>query len=97
MIFDKKTNNISKDHVDVSIFTSCISGYLIFKNEPITEVYKKLARYYNKNISAEVGLEKISFSGKLDLKNKLEGVLENMSFASSVKVYENNGSFIIKK
>jgi len=97
LIFDKKTNGLSKDHVDVSFYTSWISGYLVFKNEPITEVYKKLARYYNKNISAEVGLEKISFSGKLDLKNNLEGALENISFASSVKVYESNGSFIIKK
>jgi len=42
-------------------------------------------------------MEKISFSGKLDLKNRLEDVLENISFASAVKVQERNGSFIIKK
>ena len=97
MVYNKKNRDLTKDKVDTKFYASWISGYLIFENEPITEIYKKLERYYNKNIQAEEGLEKISFSGKLDLKDKLEDVLENISFASAVKVQARNGSFIIKK
>ncbi len=97
MIYNKKNRGLTKDKVDTKFYASWIGGYLIFENEPITEIYKKLERYYNKNIQAEEGLEKISFSGKLDLKDKLEDVLENISFASAVKVQARNGSFIIKK
>ena len=97
MTYDKKNRSITKDKVDIKFHESWISGYLLFDNEPITEIYKKLERYYNKNIETEKGLDKISFSGKLDLKDRLEDVLENISFASAVKVQERNGSFIIKK
>ena len=97
MIYNKKNRSISKDQVDIKFYESWISGYLLFDNEPITEIYKKLERYYNKNIEAQEGLEKISFSGKLDLKDKLEDVLENISFASAVKVQQRDDSFIIKK
>ncbi len=96
MIYDKSNENLSKDRVDVRLFASWVSGYLIFENEPITEVYKKLERYYNQQIAIEGSLEQITFSGKLDLKDNIKDVLENMSFASSVNVLENNGTFTIK-
>jgi len=97
MIYDKNNKALMKDQVDVKLYASWVNGYLIFESLPITEVYKKLERYYNRNILAESGLDKITFSGKLDLKNKIEDVLENISFASSVRVSESNGSYIIKK
>ena len=97
LTFDKNNSNLSKDKVDVQLYSSWVNGYLVFRNMPITEVYTKLKRYYNQDISVEDGLEKITFSGKLDLKNHIKDVLENIAFASSVKVVEDNGSFIIKK
>jgi len=97
MIYDKSRDNFSKDKVDVNLYASWVNGYLIFDNIPITEVYKKLKRYYNQDIVAGEGLETITFSGKLDLKENLKDVLENISFASSVKTLENNGVYIIKK
>ena len=97
MIYDKNNKALMKDQVDVKLYASWVNGYLIFESLPITEVYKKLERYFNRKILAESGLDKITFSGKLDLKNKIEDVLENISFASSVRVSESNGSYIIKK
>ena len=97
MIYDKNNKNLTKDQVDVKLYASWLNGYLIFESLPITEVYKKLERYYNRNIIAESGLDKITFSGKLDLKNKIEDVLENISFASSVRVSESSGTYFIKK
>lgn len=97
MIYNKSNESVSKDRVDVAMYASWVKGYLIFDNIPITDVYKKLERYYNLDITAEDGLEKITFSGKLDLKESIKDVLENISFASSLKVFENNGSYFIKR
>lgn len=97
LTYDKNNANLSKDKVDVQLYSSWIDGYLVFKNVPITFVYTKLKRFYNQDILVEEGLEKITFSGKLDLSGNLKDVLENIAFASSVNVQENNGSYIIKR
>jgi len=97
MTYDKTNGNILKDKVDVRLYASWINGYLIFDNVPITEVYKKLERFYNKEIIIDNGLEEITFSGKLDLKDNVKDVIDNISFASSVNVFENNGSYNIKR
>ena len=96
IVYDKAEDSLAKGKVDVQLYTSWINGYLIFDNEPTTEVFKKLERYYNQRIIASEGLIGNTFSGKLDLKDNIKDVLENISFASSVKVTEENGSFIIK-
>lgn len=92
----KHDETLNKDQVNTDIYASWINGYLIFENEPTTEVFKKLERYYNQKIIAEKQLEQITFSGKLDLKTTLRAVLENISFASSVSVTESEGQFLIK-
>ncbi len=96
MVYDKESEELVKDKVNVQLFTSWINGYLYFENQPIAEVFKKLERQYNQKIEAETGTGNITFSGKLDLKNKLSDVLENISFASSLKVTEENGTILIK-
>lgn len=97
IVYDKENDILAKDKVNVQLYTSWINGYLIFENEPITEVFKKLERHYNQSIKVREALEKITFSGKLDLKDNINDVLENISFASSVKVSEENGLLIIKQ
>ncbi|HZL10671.1 MAG TPA: FecR domain-containing protein [Prolixibacteraceae bacterium] len=97
LTFDKSNSNISKDKVEVQLYSSWINGYLIFKNKPIIEVFTKLKRFYNQEISVEDGLDQITFSGKLYLGDDLKDVLENIAFASSVNFQENNGSYLIIK
>lgn len=95
MVYDKTEDRFSKDNVDVQLYASWMNGYLIFENEPIHKVIKKLERYYNQKIAPGKVPETITFSGKLDLKGNLNDVLENISYASSVKITEENGVFII--
>ncbi len=95
LVYDKKDDEFKKDQVNVNLYASWINGYLIFENEPTTTVFKKLERYYDQRIIANEKLDKITFSGKLDLKENIRDVLENISFASQVKVTEENGQFII--
>ena len=97
MTYDKKNETLSTDKVDVKMFSSWVNGYLVFENVPLTEIFEKLERLYNKKIVVEANLGETTFSGKLDLKDDIEDVFDNISFTSAVKVFESNGSYIIKK
>ena len=96
IVFDKENGNTEKAKVDVLLYTSWVSGYLIFHNESTLEVLKKLERYYNRQIKAGVNLENKTFSGKLDLKEDIHNVLENVAYASSLEVTEQDNMFLIK-
>lgn len=97
MTYNKANENLSKDKVEVNLYASWINGYLIFRNEPLTSVLKKIERFYNKEIQLEKGLEEMTFSGKLDLKDNFQDVLRNISFGSSVLIIQNEESYIIKQ
>lgn len=86
MSFDRKKELFSREVVDVNQYTSWINGYLVFSNEPTTEVLKKLERFYNKTVLVEKSLEGYTFSGKLDLKEDITEVLDIIAFASGVKI-----------
>jgi len=96
IIYNKSEDKIEKDKVDVELYSSWVSGYLRFDNEPIDNIFKKLERYYNKNILIEKYSGQSTFSGKLDLANDIEKVLENIAFSASFSVVFENGTYIIK-
>lgn len=96
LTYYKGNESLARDKVDVRLYDSWVNGYLIFDNIAITEIYRKLERYYNQPVVRIEGDEKITFSGKLDLKNNIKDVLENISFATSPK-HEKNEPSIIKK
>lgn len=96
IVYNKQDENLLKDKVDVNLFSSWINGYLIFENEPVNEIFKKLERYYNRRIVTEQGLDNITFSGKLDLIEDIGKVLDNISFSSSFSVSSANDIYTIK-
>lgn len=93
---DKKSGDINKQLVDVEQYTSWINGYFRCENESLQSIVKKLERYYNCNITIEHDVS-VSFSGKLDLKNNVENVLETITFASSLKMEQDERAFLIKR
>jgi len=96
-IYVKENQNIFKDKADVDVSTSWINGYLIIDKEPVTEVLKKLGRYYNQSIIVGKGINGITFSGKLELKDNMEDVLKDIVFASSMQFgKENQDTYYIK-
>ena len=48
--FSKKSNEISKDSVITSLYTSWMKGELIFRNMSFSNIIKKLERHYNVTI-----------------------------------------------
>lgn len=97
LTYSKNNSTLTKEKVDVNLYSSWVDGYLFFVNMPIKEVFMKLERYYNQDIKVEDNLGQITFSGKLDLKDNIKDVLDDIVFASSVNMQKNDGIYIIKK
>lgn len=93
-------SDITKEFVDVSEYISWTKGILEFKESPISEILKKIGRYYNVQFesSSEIRLNDKTCSGKLFLSNNLDSVMTSVSVLSST-VYqrENNIIHITKK
>lgn len=50
LVFDKLTNKIIRKSIDSKSYTSWKDGLLVFKNEPMSEIAKRLSRRYNADI-----------------------------------------------
>jgi ferric-dicitrate binding protein FerR (iron transport regulator) len=97
IIYNKQKDNMKKDQVNVELYASWVNGYLIFDNEPVENIFKKLERYYDKNILTEKLSDQPTFTGKLDLADDLEKVLENIGFSASFSVDYENDVYLIKQ
>lgn len=92
-------DKISKSTVDVSEYTSWRNGLLQFNNTSMTEVLKKVGRYYNISFESttDVSLEKKIVSGKLFLSNNIDSVMTSVSVLSSTDYIKENDHIIIRK
>ena len=75
-------------HVENSI--SWIYGYLNFEEEDIVSLSKRISRYYNISIEVRTKNVESKFSGKLDLKDSPERILDGLSTIFKTK-YEKQG------
>lgn len=96
VVYNKQDDNMEKDLVDVELYASWVNGYLRFDNEPVENIFKKLERYYNKNILTEKLSGQPKFTGKLDLADDLEKVLKNIGFSASFSVDCENDVYLIR-
>ena len=75
--------NISKQEVDVSLYTSWVKGVFIFDETPISEVLKKVGRYYNISFSGTADIPDKKIAGKLYLSENIDDVLSSISLLTS--------------
>lgn len=94
--FNIDENKIEKRKVDTEFYSSWINGYLIFKNEPITNIFTKLERYYNREIVYEGFVNNISFTGKLNLDEDIETALNILRFSAPFNVSNQGETIKIK-
>ncbi len=97
IVYNKQDDRFEKESVDVELYASWVNGYLIFENEPVENIFKKLERYYNKNILTEKLSGQPTFTGKLDLADDLGKVLKNIGFSASFTVDYENDVFKIRQ
>ena len=66
-------------NVDVENYTSWHEGNYIFQNEPIENILLRLSRYYNVTMKLPSSASGITCSGKLELKDNLNQLLNGLS------------------
>lgn len=97
--FNKRSKDTKIYEVDASYYTFWTQGLLSFDETDFNRIVKKVERFYNISIRfSEPNLGAIRISGKLDLKQHREEVLEyleKVSLTSIEKVNENQ--YIVNK
>lgn len=88
-------SDITKESVNVSEYISWTKGILEFDETPVSEILKKIGRYYNVHFESipDVKLNDKSCSGKLFLSNNLDSVMTSVSVLSST-VYQREDNII---
>lgn len=92
-------NEVTRENVDVSNYISWTQDILVFDETPISEILKKIGRYYNVQFDnlPEVTLNEQTCSGKLFLSNNLDSVMMSISSISATKYERNNNIINITK
>lgn len=96
--FDKSTQLSSITYVNTDFYTLWIDGLLCFENLDFNRVIRKVERFYDINIQLEDPLSgSVHISGKLDLKQNKDEVLEYLSLVSMTKFSQvNEKNYVIK-
>ena len=93
-------NNYVKKSVNVSEYISWTKGILEFDETPVSEILKKIGRYYNVQFenSKDIKLNNKTCSGKLFLSNNLDSIMTSVSaITSTLYNREDNIIYITKK
>ena len=98
-VFDKQSKKSKVYPVDAKNSSIWTEGLLKFKDDDLSRIVRKIERYYNVFISLESpALAQTKMTGKLDLSQDLDEVLEYLSKVSQC-TYEkvNNNNYLLKK
>ena len=76
-LFQYKNGQINIEQTDITQYISWVEGWYIFESEQLPSILDRLSRYYGKEIKYhKKEIEMIRCSGKLDLKDDLNKVLD---------------------
>lgn len=97
---DQKYSDIEGTHmvenVDASIHISWIQGLYQFESEIFANIVARLERYYGVRIECDSDISRLKCSGKLDLKDDMNKLLEELSQALPITYWQNSdGSYVI--
>ena len=93
MLSADKKDFLITEVANVENYTAWKEGYLIFKNEAFQSILKRVSHYYNINIELNKEMQVERLSGKLDLKDDPERVLEGLSLISKFRYVRNGDKY----
>lgn len=93
------SGQLTKSLVDASEYTSWHDGVIKFNRTSLTDVLKKIGRYYNVSFesSSDIALNEKTVSGKLFLSNNLDSVMTTVSVLSSTDYKREDNLIWIRK
>jgi ferric-dicitrate binding protein FerR (iron transport regulator) len=86
--FNKTNNEIKLDMVDPDNYILWKDGICKFESTDLSRIVKKLERFYNIRVTyRDPMLGSIKISGKLELSENREEIINRLAIAASVKIY----------
>jgi len=83
-VLEKNENTLNVANVDIESVMGWKNGLFVFDDEPIDEIMKKIARWYNVEIVYQNHNKQYLFGGSISRYNDLEKVLEKLELTESV-------------
>lgn len=84
LVYNRKSDSATKSLVDVEAFTSWKTGKLVFLNDNLDEVIRKLSRFYNVEFNIKPGVDHNQSFRAIMEKENLEEVLRYMSLTMEI-------------
>jgi ferric-dicitrate binding protein FerR (iron transport regulator) len=95
-VYDNESHTVEVADTDTDLYTSWIRGYLKFESESLEQVIQKLVRNYGIPMQVtDPALREYKFSGKLDMQETVDQVLNIIRLAAPLDYQESNGTILI--
>ncbi len=95
-VYDSESHTVAVADTDTDLYTSWIRGYLTFESESLEQVIQKLVRNYGiPMLLTDPALKEFKFSGKLDMQETVDQVLNIIRLAAPLDYQESNGKILI--
>jgi hypothetical protein len=92
---NKSSNEISIRKVNTEIYTAWVKGEFVFRNQPLSDIFIQLARWYDFEIEYEnPAIQTLRFTGSAEKVRPLNYLLNQIQMVTDIK-YRNEGGKII--
>lgn len=95
--YDKQGGRINVSEVDALKYITWKNGYYHFVSQPLSNILKRLSRYYDIPIVYDNQVGHLLCSGKLDLSEQMNRVLENLKNATPITIEHDHGKIIVSQ
>ena len=97
-VLDRATNKLEKQKVDVSIYTSWVSGTFEYERMSLFDITRQLSRWYDVEFVYEAEeFRNHPFTGIVKRDQSLENVLKNIEETTNIKFEISERVIIIKR
>ena len=97
-VLDQETNNLEKQKVEVSIYTSWVSGTYEYERMPLSDITRQLSRWYDVQFVYEsTEFSNHPFTGVVKRDQSLEEVLSIIEKTTNIKFKISGRTIIIKR
>lgn len=109
LVFSKRTRDVAihdpEKHTDAAVAKAghpvkvdTITNWYMFNNQTLAEVFDQLAAIYNVDIEySRADIRNMYFIGKLERKDSLTDIIQDIALLNHLSVTSLNGKYIIKK
>lgn len=81
--------------INAQDYVSWINGYFIYKKEPLVNIMKQISRYYGVEVVLGQKVNSLTCSGKLELKEDLDIVMNDLAQLLALKIDKNEKTYHI--